>query len=109
METHFHCTYSRGQKLIIITKNKCYYENKKIKYKKITLKKLVIDYLLNSKFMNNLEKIKIPLDLIDEIKLYKKKCFDCNKIKSIYCKLYKIHEKFNIPCIYLYCWKCRKY
>lgn len=39
---------------------------------------------------------KLSSDLIFDIKSL--------KIKHIYCKSYKNHEKLNLYCYYLYCW-----
>ena len=44
---------------------------------------------------------------MDYINSFKKKCFNCQKIKPIYCKLHKNHAKWNVNCFYLYCWSCR--
>ena len=75
------------------------------KYKSLSLKNIMIDYILTKNFDLSLEKI--PIDLIDYINSFKKKCFNCQKIKPIHCKLYKNHVKWKVRCIYLYCWNCK--
>ena len=70
-----------------------------------SLKKIIFNYIYKNKLSIPIETI--PLDLIDEIKCFNKKCFNCHEIRPIYKKISGIHKKWNIFCGYLYCWDCR--
>lgn len=68
-----------------------------------------LKFLTKSVIIENKIKIdKLPIELIEFIEKPYNCCFNCNKEKYIFKKIYKIHTKWNFEVCYLYCWECRK-
>jgi hypothetical protein len=71
-------------------------------YKSFTLKSIVADFILH----HNMNYDIVPAELKEYLASPTNKCFKCGKSKYIFKKEFKNHKRWEIPCIYSYCYKC---